>query len=237
VKAALDGKTPKVVAHELMTGTRLADVAERKKLLEGGRAAVEASTDPLIAWARRTDPAYRDERRWYEDSVEIVESLEGARIARAVFALDGPTSYPDATGTLRLSYGKTAGYAQMGTEVPWQTSFYGLYDRARSFGSRPPFDLPARIQGVERTFDLRTPFDFVSTNDIIGGNSGSPVLDRDGHYVGLVFDGNIQSFAWEFGYTDRQARCVSVDSRAIVESLRHIYNMDKLADELVATPK
>ncbi len=237
VKAALDGKTPKVVAHELMTGTRLADVAERKKLLEGGRAAVEASTDPLIAWARRTDPAYRDERSWYEDSVEIVESLEGARIARAVFALDGPTSYPDATGTLRLSYGKTAGYAQMGTEVPWQTSFYGLYDRARSFGCRPPFDLPARIQGVERTFDLRTPFDFVSTNDIIGGNSGSPVLDRDGHYVGLVFDGNIQSFAWEFGYTDRQARCVSVDSRAIVESLRHIYNMDKLADELVATPK
>jgi hypothetical protein len=237
VRAALGGKAPAAVAHELMSGTRLTDVAERKKLLDGGRAAVEASTDPLIVWARRIDPAYRDERRWYEDEVEIVESLEGARIARAVFALDGPTNYPDATGTLRLSYGRTAGYPQMGTQVPWQTSFYGLYDRARSFGSKPPFDLPPRIQGVERTFDLKTPFNFVSTNDIIGGNSGSPVLDRDAHYVGLVFDGNIQSFAWEFGYTDVQARCVSVDSRAIVESLRHIYNMNKLADELVATPK
>jgi peptidase S46-like protein len=235
VKAALDGRAPTVVAHEILLATRLVDVGERKQLLEGGHAAVEASTDPLIVWARRIDAAYRDERRWYEDSVEIVESLEGARIARAVFALDGPTNYPDATGTLRLSYGRTAGYPQLGTEVPWQTSFYGLYDRARSFGAKPPFDLPPRIQGVEHTFDLKTPFNFVSTNDIIGGNSGSPVLDRDGHYVGLVFDGNIQSFAWEFGYTDKQARCVSVDSRAIVESLRHIYNMGKLADEITAT--
>lgn len=237
VNAALGGRTPQDVAHELMSATSLADVRERKQLLTGGRAAVEASTDPLIVWARRTDAAYRDERRWYEDNVESVEALEGARIAKAVFALDGPTNYPDATGTLRLSYGKTAGYPQLGTEVPWQTSFYGLYERARSFGSRPPFDLPPRIQEVERTFELKTPFNFVSTNDIIGGNSGSPVLDRDAHYVGLVFDGNIQSFAWEFGYTDTQARCVSVDSRAIVESLRHIYNMDKLADELTATPK
>jgi hypothetical protein len=237
VSAALGGKSPKDVAHELMSETRLADVGERKKLLEGGSAAVTASTDPLVVWARRIDAPYRDERRWYEDNVESVEALEGARIAKAVFALDGPTNYPDATGTLRLSYGKTAGYAQLGTEVPWQTSFYGLYDRARSFGGRSPFDLPPRIQTAEHSLDLKTPFDFASTNDIIGGNSGSPVLDRDGHYVGLVFDGNIQSFAWEFGYTDAQARCISVDSRAIVESLRHIYNMEKLADELTETPK
>jgi hypothetical protein len=236
VKAALDGKSPKVVAHELAQ-SQLGDVAGRKRLLEGGRAAVEASTDPVIAFARRTDPAYRDERKWYEDNVESVEALEGTKIAKAVFALNGRDTYPDATGTLRLSYGKTAGYEELGTRVPWQTRFYGLYDRARSFGMKSPYDLPQKITGVEKTFDLTTPFDFASTNDIIGGNSGSPVLDRDGRYVGLVFDGNIQSFAWEFGYTDRQARCVSVDSRAIIESLRHIYGMASLADEITSTPK
>jgi hypothetical protein len=236
VKAAVDGKSPKDVAHELAQ-SQLSDVATRKRLLEGGRAAVEASTDPVIAFARRTDAAYRDERKWYEDNVEGVEALEGTKIAKAVFALDGHNAYPDATGTLRLSYGKTAGYEELGTRVPWQTSFYGLYDRARSFGLQPPYDLPERLRNVEKTFDLTTPFDFVSTDDIIGGNSGSPVLDRDGRYVGLVFDGNIQSFAWEFGYTDKQARCVSVDSRAIIESLRHIYGMTALADEITSTPK
>ena len=236
VKAALAEKSPKDAAHEIAT-SKLGDVAERKRLLEGGRAAVDASTDPAIALARRTDAAYREERKWYEDNVESVETLEGTKIAKAVFALDGRNHYPDATGTLRLSYGKAAGYEELGTRVPWQTSFYGLYDRARSFGQQPPYDLPKRITGVEKTFDLTTPFDFASTNDIIGGNSGSPVLDRDGRYVGLVFDGNIQSFAWEFGYTDKQARCVSVDSRAIIESLRHIYGMTALADEITATPK
>ena len=236
VKAALDGKSPKDVAHELAQ-SKLADVAGRKALLDGGQAAIDASTDPVIAFARRTDAAYRDERKWYEDNVESVETLEGTKIAKAVFALDGRNTYPDATGTLRLSYGKTAGYEELGTRVPWQTSFYGLYDRARSFGMKPPYDLPKRIEGVEKTFDLTTPFDFASTDDIIGGNSGSPVLDRDGRYVGLVFDGNIQSFAWEFGYTDRQARCVSVDSRAIIESLRRIYGMTALADEITSMPK
>ena len=235
VKAALGGRSPREVAHDVATSP-LRDVAERKRLLEGGRPAVEASIDPAIAFARRTDAAWREERKWYEDGVESVETLEGAKIAKAVFALDG-RRYPDATGTLRLSFGRTAGYEQMDTRVPWQTSFYGLYDRARSFAMQPPYDLPKRIVGVEKTFDLTTPFDFASTNDIIGGNSGSPVLDRDAHYVGLVFDGNIQSFAWEFGYTDAQARCVSVDSRAIIESLRHIYGMTALADEITSTPK
>jgi hypothetical protein len=236
VKAALDGRSAKDVAHELAT-SRLGDVTERKRLLEGGRAAVEASTDPMIAFARRTDAAYREERKWYEDNVESVETLEGTKLARAVFALDGRDTYPDATGTLRLSYGKAAGYEELDTRVPWQTRFYGLYDRGRSFDLKPPYDLPERIRGVEKTFDLSTPFNFASTNDIIGGNSGSPVLDRDGRYVGLVFDGNIQSFAWEFGYTERQARCVSVDSRAIIQSLRHIYGMTTLADEITSTPK
>jgi hypothetical protein len=147
VKAALDGKSPKDVAHELAQ-SQLGDVAGRKRLLEGGRAAVEASTDPVIAFARRTDAAYREERKWYEDNVESVEALEGTKIAKAVFALNGRDTYPDATGTLRLSYGKTAGYEELGTRVPWQTRFYGLYDRARSFGMKSPYDLPQKITGV-----------------------------------------------------------------------------------------
>ncbi len=209
----------------------------RQRLLEGGREAVEASNDPLIAGRARLDAPYREQRTWHEDHVEGVESLEGAKIARARFALDGKNVYPDATGTLRLSYGKVAGYTQITTEVPWKTTFYGLYDRSRSFDGRRPFDLPARVAAAEKSLDLATPLDFVSTNDIIGGNSGSPVIDRNGEYVGLVFDGNIQSFLWDYGWSEDQARCVSVDARAIVEALRRIYDMGGLADELTGAAK
>jgi hypothetical protein len=211
-------------------------VAERKRLLDGGRQAVEASADPLIVWARKLDAPYREQRRWFEDHVEGVESLQGANIARARFELDGRNVYPDATGTLRLSYGKAAGYTQLTTDVPWHTTFYGLYDRALSFGNRPPFDLPRRIADAKDKVDLSTSLNFVCTADIVGGSSGSPVINRDGEYVGIVFDGNIQSFLWTFGYAEAQSRCVAVDSRAIVESLRKIYGMDALADEL-APPK
>ncbi len=232
VKVALAGRPPAEVARAILGGTRLGDRAERKRLLEGGRKAVEASDDPLIVWARRIDPVYREQRAWNEDHVEGVESLEGGRIARARFALDGKNAYPDATGTLRLAYGKVAGYTQMTTEVPWKTTFHGLFDRARSFDNRHPFDLPARVAAAESKLDLTTPLDFVTTDDIIGGNSGSPVLDRAGEYVGLVFDGNIQSFLWDYGWSEEQARCVAVDSRALVEALRKIYDMGALADEL-----
>ncbi len=232
VKAALGGRAPKEVVHEVLAGTKLADVAERKRLLEGGRKAVEASTDPLIVWARRLDGPYREERRWFEDRVEGVEALEGGHIARARFDLDGRDAYPDATGTLRLSYGRASGYQQLTTDVPWETTFYGLYDRSISFDGRPPFDIPQRVADARASVDLTTPLNFVCTTDIVGGNSGSPVIDRNGEYVGLVFDGNIQSFLWTFGYSDAQSRCVAVDSRAIVEALRHVYDMGALADEL-----
>jgi hypothetical protein len=233
VKAALDGRTPAQLAREIVSGCRLGDVAERRRLMEGGRAAVEASADPAIAFARRIDAVYREERRWFEDHVESVEALEGARIGQAVFDLDGRDRYPDATGTLRLSYGRASGYEQLQSLVPWQTTWFGLFDRGRSFGLEGDYAIPKRYLDAERRMDLATPFNFVSTNDIIGGNSGSPVIDREGRYVGLVFDGNIQSFAWEFGYTDRQARCVSVDARAIVMALRDLYGMESLAQELL----
>jgi hypothetical protein len=237
VKAALGGRTPQAAAHEIIAGSTLADVAVRKQLLDGGRKAVEASTDPAIVWARALDPLYREQRKWQEDNIESVESLEGARIARARFALGGKSVYPDATGTLRLAYGKVAGYTQMTTEVPWKTTFFGLYDRSRSFDGRRPFNLPAKVAAAEKSLDLSTPLDFVSTNDIIGGNSGSPVVDRKGEYVGLVFDGNIQSFLWDYGWSEEQARCVSVDSRALIEALRRIYDMGALADEVVGKAK
>ena len=232
VKQALGGREPAEVAKSLMDGTKLTDPAVRKQLVEGGADAVAASTDPLIVWVRGLDPTYRELRAWYEDHVETVESLEGGRIARARFALDGHDSYPDATGTLRLSPGKVAGYQQLTTDVPWKTTWFGLYDRGTSFGNQAPFDIPGRVQKAQTKLDLSGPLDFVCTSDIIGGNSGSPVLAKDLSFVGLVFDGNVQAFGWEFAYDDVAGRTVSVASPAILQSLRKIYDMGSLADEL-----
>lgn len=233
VQAALGGRAPAEVADALMNGTKLADVAFRRALLEGGRRAVEASTDPLVVWARGLDAQYREERAWFEDRVESVEALEGASIARARFSLDGRSVYPDATGTLRLSYGRVAGYTQLTAEVPWHTNYYLLFGRSASFAGREPYGIPKSIAAAEHSLDMATPLNLATTNDIIGGSSGSPVVNRDGEYVGLVFDGNIQAFAWEFGYTDEQARCVSVDARGLIEALRKAWRMDALVEEIL----
>lgn len=232
VQLALGGRAPREVARELVAGTKLRDVAVRKALLEGGAKAVSASKDPLIVWARRLDGPYRELRTWNEEKVKAVETLNNGRIARARFVVDGRAVPPDATGSLRLSYGTATGYPELTTRVPWTTTFHGLYDRSLGFGGQPPFDLPPRY--VERRDDIRlaTPLNFVCTADIIGGNSGSAVLNRAGEYVGLVFDGNIEAFAWDYFYTDEQARCVSVQSAALIEALRRVYGMDGLADEI-----
>jgi hypothetical protein len=235
VQSALGGRPPQEVAHALVAGTKLGDPAVRKALIAGGAKAVAASKDPLIVWARRLDAPYRELRGWYEDRVQSVETVDGGRIARARFVLEGRALPPDATGSLRLSYGKAVGYPQLTTQVPWATTFHGLFDRSLGFGGKPPFDLPARIAAHEQDLDLGTPLNFVSTDDIIGGNSGSAVLNRAGEYVGLVFDGNVQAYAWDYYYTDEQARCVSVHSRALIEALRKIYDMGALADEVEGT--
>jgi hypothetical protein len=232
VQAALGGRSPAMVAHELIAGTRLGDPAVRRQLIQGGRAAVAKSRDPLIVWARATDPAYREYRVWFEDNIESVESLEGNRIAKARFAHYGKSVYPDATFTLRLSYGKVAGYELGTTFVPYKTTYYGLYDRAASFDNRWPFNLTPAVERARSTIDLATPLDFVTTNDTVGGNSGSPVLNRAGEFVGVLFDGNIQSLIGDYAYEDVVSRSVAVHSSGILEGLRKIYGMDALADEL-----
>jgi len=235
VKAALGGGEPKAVAAGLIGATKLTDAAERKRLVEGGAKAVEASTDPLIVWARALDPHYRELRDWYEGSIQPIEVFEGNKIAKARFAVYGKSVYPDATFTLRLSYGKVAGYDQGTNRIPYKTAFGGLYARASEFDGKPPFDLPARVSKARSKVDLDAPLNLVTTNDIIGGNSGSPVINRDGEYVGLIFDGNIQGLVGRYGYAEDQARAVAVHSAGILEALKSIYGMDAIVAELTKT--
>jgi hypothetical protein len=200
--------------------------------MEGGVAAVEASTDPLIALARRIDPIGRAMIKWREDHYDSIVTRAGEKLGRARFLAYGKSAYPDATFTLRLSYGKVAGYPMNGTKAPSQTTFYGLYDRATSFGFAGPFDLPSRWKEGRNQLNLSAPMDFVSSNDIIGGNSGSPVINQKAELVGLIFDGNIESLVGDFVYDETANRAVSVHSAAMVEALRKLYGAGKLADEL-----
>jgi len=200
LKIVLNGKAPKEVATELVNGSKLADPEVRKKLIDGGEAAVAASNDAMIVLARKLDPMRREMIKWNETNVTSVEQKAGEQLGKARFAAYGKTTYPDATFTLRLSYGQVKGYPMNGTIAPSKTTLYGLYDRGSSFNFEGPFALPARYKEGRAKLDLSTPFNFVTTNDIIGGNSGSPVINRDGEIVGLIFDGNIESLVGDFAY-------------------------------------
>ena len=232
VKAALDGKTPAEAAQAYIGGSKLADAAVRRQLLEGGESAIAASTDPLIVLARRLDPLQRGMIKQMDEEVNSVETSAGEKIGTARFKVYGKDTYPDATFTLRLSYGTATGYPMNGTIAPYKTTFYGLYDRSASFNDRPPFNLPQRYVDGRAKLDLSTPLDFVSTDDIIGGNSGSPVINRNAELVGLIFDGNIESLAGDFVYDGTLNRAVAVDSAAMMEALRKLYGAGKLADEI-----
>ena len=231
VSAVLAGKSPRARAAELVGQTRLKDVSVRRQLYEGGKAAVDASNDPMIALARLVDEESRALRKIVENQGEAKQQAHAA-IARARFALEGTNTYPDATFTLRLAYGAVKGYAESGKTIPAHTVYSGLYERAKEQEERPPFDLPKIWTDRKSRLDLKTPFNFVSTADIIGGNSGSPVIDRKAEFVGIIFDGNIQSLVLDFSYTDNEARAVSVDSRGIMEALKKVYRTDKLVTEL-----
>ena len=232
VKTVLNGKTPAEVASEVIRGTKLADPAVRKSLVEGGEAAVNASTDPLIVLARKVDPFFRELRKQYEDNVESVVTAASEKIAKARFAIYGKSAYPDATFTLRLAYGAVKGYPMNGTKAPSKTTFYGLYDRSASFNNQPPFNLTTRFVERRDKIDLSTPLNFVMSADIIGGNSGSPVVNRNGEFVGLIFDGNIESLTGNFVYLEETNRAVAVHSAAIIEALRKVYDAPALANEL-----
>ena len=232
VNAVLGSRLPSDVVTEAVDGTKLADPAFRKSLVEGGEAAVHASTDPMIVLARKVDPFDRQRIKSLEDNVESVETPAGEKIGQARFAVYGKSLYPDATFTLRLGYGAVKGYPMNGTEAPPITTFYGLYDRAYSFGLKFPFNLPARYMERRNRLDLSGPVDFVNTCDIIGGNSGSPVINKAGELVGLIFDGNIESLVGDFVYYEVNNRAVAVHSGAIIQVLRQMYDASPLADEL-----
>jgi len=212
----------------------LKDVGDRKKLYSGGLSAVEASDDPMIQLAKLIDPTARELRKTYESEVDEVKRTAHAEIAKAKFALEGTNTYPDATFTLRLSFGPVKGYEEDGKKVPYQTTFAGLYERSAANNNQSPFDLPPRWVERKSKLDLNTPFNFVCTADIIGGNSGSPVINRNAELVGIIFDGNIQSLALDFAYDDIISRAVSVHSAGIVEALRKVYDATGLVDELVS---
>ena len=232
IQAILQGGSIDTVVNTLVDGTKLTDPAFRKALIDGGETAVAASTDPMIVAARRVDPIVRESNRRMRDTYGSVLTKEGEKLGKARFLVYGKDAYPDATFTLRLSYGTVVGYPYNGTIAPPFTTFYGLYDRAASFSNKPPFDLTPKEAAARDKLDLATPLDFVSTGDIIGGNSGSPVVNRDGELVGLIFDGNIESMAGDFVYDGSKNRAVAVHSAGMMEGLRKLYGAGALADEL-----
>jgi hypothetical protein len=232
VVQVLAGKNPANRAAELIAGTRLFDVAERRQLFEGGAKAVDASQDGMIRLAKAVDDEARRLRKRYEDEVEEPERQAYAEIAKLRFQALGKTVAPDATFTLRVAFGVVKGYEVDGKPLPFHTTFGGAFERSAAVGGREPFDLPPRWQEGKDKLDLSTPFNFVSTADTIGGNSGSPVLNRSGELVGINFDRNRHGLVRNFVYTEVQARHIAVHSRAVVEALRKLYDAAPLADEL-----
>src|SRR5262249_27175755 len=227
------GKGPAARATELVNGSKLFDPAERKKLAVGGLKAIEASADPMIRLALLVDPEARKVRKRYEDEVEEVEQQAYGRLSEARFKAFGRSIPPDATFTLRLAFGVVKGYKEDGADVPYTTTFAGAFDRADKQGQREPFVLPKRWLDNKDKLDLATPFNFASTADTIGGNSGSPVLNRAREFVGINFDRNRHGLVRNFVYTEEQARHISVHSRGILEALRKLYDCEPLVRELL----
>jgi hypothetical protein len=232
VRQILAGKSPRDRAVELINTTQVRDAAFRRRLYEGGSNAVAAARDPMIELARLVDPDSRAARKIGDEQSEVKQQAHAA-IDRARNALLGAQGYPDATFTLRLAFGVVKGWQEDGQPVPALTTLAGLYQRARQMNNRPPFDLPPLWEKSQSRLDLATPLNFVSTCDIIGGNSGSPVVNRDGEFVGIIFDGNLESLPWDYAFSDKQGRAISVHSAAILEALNKVYAAKSLARELL----
>lgn len=232
VQMVLAGKSPRERAAELIHGTALKDVAVRKRLAEGGLKAIQDSSDPMIQLARLIDPESRRIRQIFEQQVDEPQRQGYGKIANARFAAYGSSVYPDATFTLRLAFGEAKGYTENGEKIPWATTLGGTYEHAAAHNNKDPFELPKIWNDRKSQLNLSTPFNFVSTADIIGGNSGSPVINRQGGLVGIIFDGNIESLVLDYIYTDKEARAVAVHSAGILEALRKIYEANRLVTEL-----
>jgi hypothetical protein len=237
VQRVLKGETPEARAAELIDGTKLKDPAFRAQLFKGGAAAINASDDPMLELARSIDTEARAVRKRYEDEVVGPERNAYAKIAHALFETEGTKLYPDATFTLRISYGAVRGYDENGHHIAPFTTLGGLYERAAQHKYQFPYNLPQRWLDRKSSLDLKTPFNFVTTNDIIGGNSGSPTVNRQGELVGLIFDGNIQSLVGNFIYDESVNRAISVDSRGMLEVMRKMFDATELVAELTGQTK
>jgi hypothetical protein len=229
VRKVLGSKTPAAFAAELADGTKLANLDLRKQLLDGGAKAVEASNDPIIALARLVDADFRAIRKDYEENTAGPLERAHTAIARARFKIYGTSVYPDATFTMRISFGTVRGYEQNGKYIAPFTFFHGLFERATG---APPFKLPATWIAAKPALNMDQPLNFVTDNDIIGGNSGSPVINKDGEVVGLIFDGNIQSLGGDFGFDPALNRAIAVNVGALREGLAKVYHAERLVAEL-----
>jgi len=232
-KWLLGCKSPEEVAKELVSGTRLKDPEFRTKLLDGGKEAVYQCQDPMIKLALLVEPLSQALRERYEKKVQAVEVKNGTLVARAIFKLKGTSFPPDATGTLRLSFGVVKGYVENGKKIPFQTTFAGLFAKAKEKNNQAPWFLPEIWYQKKPVLNLNTPLNFVATIDSIGGNSGSPVVNKKGELVGVLFDGNIQSLPTRFVYEDKVSRSVMVSSQGIIEALLKVYEAKPLVDELL----
>jgi hypothetical protein len=233
LRLALAGRTPEAAAAALVRGTRVRDSAFRISLLQGGASAIAASTDPMIALARDIDPLNRSVTA-RANALNAIIATNSEKIGQALFAAYGTALPPDATFTLRISDGVVKSFPSNGTIAPYKTTFYGLYERSAAFDDKFPWKLPKRWVDRKANLDLSTPYNFVSTNDIIGGNSGSPLINRNGEVVGLAFDSNIEGISNRFIFSSEIGRTVSVHSRGITEALRKMYDGSRIADELQA---
>jgi hypothetical protein len=233
IRRTMAGRTPEEVAHDAVAGTGLGAAAVRVELEKADAAAIEASTDPMIRLLLELEPLALELRRRSEDEVDAVEKPASAKVAETYFAVRGTDVYPDATGTLRLSYGKVAGLRQDGRDIPPFTRLGGFFERSDAHRDAAPYNLPAPLAAARSRVDPAVPLDLATTHDIIGGNSGSPVVDRRGDFVGVIFDGNIWGLPNRFAFDAERSRAIAVDARAILEVLRKVYPAAHLADEIV----
>ena len=229
VKQTLGQESPEELATRLIKGTKLKDIAVRKALWDGGKKAIDASDDPLIKFARAMEPTARALRTRLDDEIDAPLRKNGELLAKARFDSFGTKTYPDATFTLRLSYGQVKGWDENGKHIEPITDYAGAFARATG---RTPFDLPQSWIAAKNKLVLKTPFNFVTTNDIVGGNSGSPVINKNGELVGLVFDGNLPSLGGDYGFDETVNRTVAVHSEGILQALSKIYGADRIVNEL-----